>query len=588
MLNAFLVGTALAQSPIPALEKHINAAEPPAWAVSCAPMGDLVEILQRIPLDKKLIVSGQSLRQRHLAALLDEPGGMEAAGIDPTGTVLMSGGPKVGDKTGNLFVSHPFAGDAAQAETLVRTLFADVTAGAKPGTWDTLVEDRPFTISLVDGAIEGRSTQIQPAGLKAYPVLLAGLPERPGCALYFNAMADPEDRLKKLPVKIYAMSMFVPTRGGTGHIRMATDLELDGDWSGAPLTHSWGSSAKRPDLVVVLNLDLMQLLREMVDMSPIRGPQLAQIKEMIKEAQAHPFQVPPGVVGAGWMQGTQKAFAMTIPVQTKRGKPVPVGKLRKGLLQISRSGIATVERLSRNEFSLRVGQLPLFMAVGKGVAVIGSERDVVAQAANGEGRPWVSEELRTLSANSGLAMEVMIPPTPTTPAAEIRTGIALTDGLVDLQIQLALPGEEKGIAGMLKALQRLRPDLAEKMTEKILGQEPSFEIKANLSELATLEVSYKAKFDRYHPAKPWPRAQDDLNPVKVPWSKKGVKSPFDELGWAPEGLHLGAYWVEVSKDGTSFTAFGALDADGDGVPAIYTVGTDTAHQVKRVTAEGVY
>jgi hypothetical protein len=39
---------------------------------------------------------------------------------------------------------------------------------------------------------------------------------------------------------------------------------------------------------------------------------------------------------------------------------------------------------------------------------------------------------------------------------------------------------------------------------------------------------------------------------------------FARIGWAPEGLVVGGYWVEVAPDGEDFTVHGVADPEGDG------------------------
>lgn len=79
-----------------------------------------------------------------------------------------------------------------------------------------------------------------------------------------------------------------------------------------------------------------------------------------------------------------------------------------------------------------------------------------------------------------------------------------------------------------------------------------------------------------------PRPLAQVGRASRPWTGGAC---WDELGWEPEGPSVrGTYWVEVQGD--VFTVHGAIDADGDGVPALFraTAGSPPV----RTTPDGVY
>ena len=92
------------------------------------------------------------------------------------------------------------------------------------------------------------------------------------------------------------------------------------------------------------------------------------------------------------------------------------------------------------------------------------------------------------------------------------------------------------------------------------------EVPGHVSGIKTAQVGYDAAFDEFVPC-------PDATPREL-WMLDGNPYPWMgddcwwDLGWAPDGDVRGTYWVEVS--GYDFTVYGAIDADGDGVPAIYT------------------
>lgn len=98
------------------------------------------------------------------------------------------------------------------------------------------------------------------------------------------------------------------------------------------------------------------------------------------------------------------------------------------------------------------------------------------------------------------------------------------------------------------------------------------ELPPNLEGIRTAEMAYFAAFDRYLPVpEPVPVDPLMLSGSTTPWPSG---TAFDDLGWSPDGVVRGTYWVEVSGDGQSFTAHAMSDLDLDGEPAHY-IATET-------------
>lgn len=102
------------------------------------------------------------------------------------------------------------------------------------------------------------------------------------------------------------------------------------------------------------------------------------------------------------------------------------------------------------------------------------------------------------------------------------------------------------------------------------------EVPTTLQSVAVAELAHHAAYDRYVAAGSRVEAEravrssggKDLRP----WD--GGEG-WDALGWYPDPVGVrGAYWVEVTPDGGSFTAYGISDVDGDGVLAEYAIGPD--------------
>ena len=109
----------------------------------------------------------------------------------------------------------------------------------------------------------------------------------------------------------------------------------------------------------------------------------------------------------------------------------------------------------------------------------------------------------------------------------------------------------------------------------------SSEGKVNIAAIRTAEESYLAEFGAY--------VASAVNPTAgVPGSQKAsfdTGGGFDTLGWSPNGPVQATYQVEVLGGSTDFIVHGWIDADGDGVPAHFTI--TKSSQPVRVTPKSV-
>ncbi len=94
------------------------------------------------------------------------------------------------------------------------------------------------------------------------------------------------------------------------------------------------------------------------------------------------------------------------------------------------------------------------------------------------------------------------------------------------------------------------------------------EVPANVDGIKTAELAYDAAFDSFIPVSvPAPRPITELDGLPVSWVSS---TPFDDLGWGPDGQVRGIYWVEVAPNQLDFVVHGMCDIDRDGIPAHYT------------------
>jgi type II secretory pathway pseudopilin PulG len=91
------------------------------------------------------------------------------------------------------------------------------------------------------------------------------------------------------------------------------------------------------------------------------------------------------------------------------------------------------------------------------------------------------------------------------------------------------------------------------------------EVPANVDGLKTAELAYDAAFDTFIAFGDEQSARRGLGKSQREWA---ATEGSDKLGWRPDGLVRGGYWVEVH--GSSFVVHGICDVDGDGEYAEYT------------------
>jgi type IV pilus assembly protein PilA len=90
------------------------------------------------------------------------------------------------------------------------------------------------------------------------------------------------------------------------------------------------------------------------------------------------------------------------------------------------------------------------------------------------------------------------------------------------------------------------------------------EVPSNVDGIKTAELAYEASFDQFV-ANSTQHPNSSPNKQQRAWTSG---SPFDTLGWGPDGNVRGSYAVSTSA--TDFNANGVCDVDGDGSEARYT------------------
>jgi len=187
----------------------------------------------------------------------------------------------------------------------------------------------------------------------------------------------------------------------------------------------------------------------------------------------------------------------------------------------------------------------------------------VDETVSGQGKPWASERLIARAATWPMSLEGRPPLPPHAPPVVFQLGLRAVGHLVEV-------GMDLNVAGMTssgEALVTMIGNLAVPNFIEMQNRAKRAEVPSNVDGIKTALIAYDAMYDTYLPAEATPRPVTELNGKQVEWM---AGSAFDKLGWHPDGKVRGTYWVEITEDGTNFKVYGAIDIDGDGVPAIYT------------------
>jgi type II secretory pathway pseudopilin PulG len=96
------------------------------------------------------------------------------------------------------------------------------------------------------------------------------------------------------------------------------------------------------------------------------------------------------------------------------------------------------------------------------------------------------------------------------------------------------------------------------------------EVPANMDGIRTAELAYDAAFDEFVPVGSREEAEQELRSGGKEQRSWRGGAAWEKLGWRPDGMIRGAYWVEVAPDGKAFTVHGLCDVDGDREYAEFT------------------
>ena len=112
------------------------------------------------------------------------------------------------------------------------------------------------------------------------------------------------------------------------------------------------------------------------------------------------------------------------------------------------------------------------------------------------------------------------------------------------------------------------------------------EVPSNIDGIKTSQLAYDASFDTYIDAGSSQYPDSSPSKAQRAWLSG---TPFDTLGWAPDGDVRGSY-MTYTGSATSFKVIGYSDVDGDGNNAMYHVKHDRSMSINATmgTSSNVY
>ncbi len=565
MLPFLMVASALAGGPN-ALTQLVREYPPPTIAARCGSL-ELVagsaEALASMPLPDM----PEALSALNRAAL-------EQAGFDLEGPVTLVSWEIGGEKP--MILRLPYSGDEARLEAWLGDLGAPAQR-LEHGSW--AVGKKGERLHLKAGMLELREgTAPTGPGWSPPPGLIDDLPDE-GCAFVVRMGEESE----KFP-KLEAMALHADAGEESDlFVRVLLSEEAPaGLLREGRERPALGRSKDRPAMLLSMGVDPIAALQAALRAPGVPG-KLQGIREPVDQLDelltAAGVELAPGTSAALWREGgllkrgPALRYAAVIPLRQSGGGHIPGGRLEQGVVQALEAHQIPVTEAD-GVHTARLGRISLSFAARRDRLYVASDPDTLDQSlARVRGHRWGDRKFRNFARDQAVALQGGIPGV--AGGANGLVGLRAEGPMVEFTVSGSGTVGAAG-AGMLGAI--AIPNFVA-MQQKARRAE----LPGALAEIRIAEMAYEAAFDEFLALPPSPRPVEALSREAVPWPRPEA---WERLGWRPDEDLRGTYWVEVSEDG-GFVVHGMIDADGDGVPAHYTVSKDETEPVQ-LTPKDVY
>lgn len=516
----------------------------PTGIITCAPLGALTGKVDGLPLPPDLQAELAKEPRGNAVWTLLHTGAAVAAGIDVQGGILLTGAPGEGGDHSELDLA--FSGTPAQAEALLRVLYDDV----KPTTdgWEVTPDHGPEFARLSEGHLRvGGPDADSGAGV---PAALQGLPEGPGCMLWFAKLKDP------VPENL---TMYVPL-GGDAPLLLRGELDGVPKLKVGPRRPS-PRSQTAPFAVLVSRFPLDSLVTWL---APDTEAQFSELRSLL--------HLMPGTTVAAFAGEGTPAFVAVVPITGPHGFRVPRSRLQQALAEKMppAGGFPGVYAFGESG--------GIFLAAGRSSILVGNNAAQVAEVAAERGQPWYTPALTAWNDEWPVAL-VADGSALKAPSLRAFAGARVSGRQVELGVRIDDP-DGKGAALLSSLLaDKFLPNFVEMEHRSQRGEAP-----ATVEAILAAERTYgQTSGGGCLPLPPAPRLPSQVDGAQVAWE---ASAAWATLGWKPTGKLRGSYQVAQGPDGCTVT--GTIDVDHDGKPAVYEMSTTGEGPPRQVTGPDVY
>ncbi|MEN0061007.1 MAG: hypothetical protein AAGA48_02595 [Myxococcota bacterium] len=428
MLQGLLVAAAVASPKHELLRLMQDVDADPVVAVSCDPIGPMTDLLQTVALPA--FNPSQAPAGSWMSFL--NPDRLVGAGIDPEASVSVL----IFDDR-EIVVDLGFLGTEAQANVLVASLLGLDASMRERFSWDEgrlVVGGRRLPPNLVDVAWQDHRLTVRAGVPNARGATsLRSIVERSnadgGCALTFDGDLPQSARAQsegRDPTRITAMVHLPMADGAPAKVLFHTHEPVPTALTTTPQAPIGGSTKERPAVLMSIGVALGDLLLDPTLRTTFQMQEQDVVELLSRVRFGH------GTTVAFFADEPRLGFVANLDATRADGRAVGPRRARR-LLQraLSRGGLGA-ERLSATELHVALEQSDVWIATREGGLVVGSRRDRVREAADGQGTTWIRPAFTNLAHAHPVALRSEGVSTRQIPPVAADLGIRTHEGLWEL------------------------------------------------------------------------------------------------------------------------------------------------------------
>ena len=438
MFHTLLAAHALASPQSELLRLMDEADADPVVGISCHPVAPMTDLLQTLDLPGFSPLDAPEGTWMWLLT----PSRLASAGVDVESSLSVM---FFDDR--EVVVDLGFRGSDAQASTIVGTLLGLDDSTVETFSWQAgrlLVDGRKLPSNVVDvRRVEGRLTVRAGIPSASGPTALRRIVRRrdpgTGCAMTFDGPLPQSKNARatgKSPTHVTGMVHVPLSEGAPATVRFQTREPVPTALT-APAPPVGGSSRERPAVLLAIGVSLGDLL-----LDPALRASIDIAEQDVVELLSQ-VRFGAGATVAFFGDDPHLGFVANLDVARADGRQVAPRRARRVLQRVlSRLDVPT-ERRSATELSVQLPKSKVWVAMRPGGLVVGSDPTRVAEAARGEGEPWVRPPFAALAAAHPVAMRSEGVHTDLLPPVAADLGIRTAEGLWELTFGMEVDEDRK-------------------------------------------------------------------------------------------------------------------------------------------------